>query len=503
MRSRSTNRAGATWVGSDEARWPESHRRACEASARAVSDAVPRVHHAPSAPVLRPIGAAATAATHAEPARAVLLVDVDAFREINRSRGQAAGDEVLRELSARIAGCAAGAAVARLGVDRFAVTLGEHSTAPGADQLAARLLEACTTPFSLGDGPLSLRVSIGIAAASDEVSDPQSLLRAAELAMQAQKRAGGDGSRCFEAPMLTTSIAKRDLRQQLDGALSRDELVLFYQPIFELKSGALVGWEALLRWSHPERGLLAPQSFLPSAERHGAIHAIGRWVLRSACRQLAAWRADGQGELTMSVNVAACQLWDPSFADTVAAVLEETGIPPASLELELTENVTHEDLDGIQRVLTAIAALGVRIAVDDFGACHASPSHLKALAVHTLKVDRLFTRNLGDDPQSLAFVSAMMQLARTLSLDVVFEGVEDEAQLASLRALWSTSEHDPAQRARAQGFLMGRPMPAQRATRWSRKRASRGGELSSHDAAGVSPQHTPRADVLSIGTAAG
>jgi diguanylate cyclase (GGDEF)-like protein/PAS domain S-box-containing protein len=384
----------------------------------------------------------------------VILLDMDGFKRVNDSLGHAAGDELLREAARRLkATTRVTDTVARLGGDEFAILVEEMATPARLERLAERLLAAFQPPVHVpGAGrEVTVGASIGVATAGDEDSD-ESLLRNADTAMYAAKAGGRRQWRRFDPTMHQSAVEWLELEGDLRRAVDAGALALHYQPIVALDTGRVRGVEALVRWPHPTRGLISPDRFIPIAEETGLIVPLGAWVLRAACRQAAQWTQAAGRPLTMSVNVAARQFEVPGFVDEVRAALAGSGLAPAQLKLELTEgNLVRFPGVVIER-LKALRALGVKLSIDDFGTGYSSLAQLQAFPVDEIKVDRRFVQRLGRDPRDDAFVRAIVSLGASLGLDVVAEGVETEAQRATLASQGCTA---------AQGYLFSRPQPAE------------------------------------------
>ena len=386
----------------------------------------------------------------------VLLIDIDDFKMVNDTMGHAVGDRLLREVAERLRRhCAAADLPARLGGDEFAVLLGSDDPAY-AEEAAVRILASLGVPFSVDEHQLLTNASVGLALAGPGDSADE-VLRNADIAMYAAKAGGKASWARFEPQMRNEMVNHARLGSELRNALIRDELFLLYQPVFDLASGRITGAEALVRWRHPVRGLVPPGDFVPVAEKSGLIVPLGSWVLRTACEQLAAWRAAcGEHAITeINVNVAARQLRDGGFVDEVARVLADTGLAPANLVLEVTESSVLEGRQ-VCDTLQALHELGVRLALDDFGTGQSSLSLVRAFPVDVLKLDKSFVDGISDgsDRGRLAVAAAVAQLAEYLQLSAVAEGIETEAQLARLREMGYR---------RGQGFLLARPLPADEA----------------------------------------
>jgi diguanylate cyclase (GGDEF)-like protein len=380
---------------------------------------------------------------------AVILVDLDGFKEINDTYGHATGDELLRTAADRLnANVRANDTVSRLGGDEFIVLLPRLVDDQIADTVANRILRDLAQPLVIGDTVLSIRASAGIALTRGSGTAVDNVMREADLALYQAKADGKGVARRYDPAQFAAAEQRRREEAELRRALEQDEFEVHYQPIVDLDGEHTVGVEALVRWRHPERGLLPPVAFLDMAESMGMLPRLGGWVLEQACRQAALWQRDNPG-FELNVNLSASQLGSPDLIDEVRAVLESTGLPPQLLVLELTESVALTDLAESARVLGALKTLGVRIALDDFGTGFSSLSHLGALPVDVVKIDRSFVQAMqGNSGASVA--EAVLQIARTFNLSPVAEGVEDALQAARLREL------DCAQ---AQGYHFARPMP--------------------------------------------
>jgi len=388
------------------------------------------------------------------PAVAVLLLDLDGFKLVNDSRGHDAGDELLIAVGRRIAQeLRTTDTVARLGGDEFAVLIEEAPPAAEVEAIARRLIGALGAPFLVGDRETFINASIGIALAGPERRDPTHLLQDADTALYRAKARGRASHAVFEPEMRARVIARLERETSLRGAAERGELCLYFQPQIDLAHGRLVGLEALVRWNHPEHGLLAPADFIRMAEETDLIVPVGRWTLREACRQARRWRdASPAAPLLVGVNLSPRQLAQPGLVAEVAAVLAETELPPEALELEITENAVVEPRLDAVGTIRRLRRLGVRLAIDDFGTGYSALSYLRELAVDGLKVDRSFVAALGVDPGSLPIVRAITSLGRDLRLTVTAEGVETAAQLRLLRDLAVDV---------GQGYLFSRPVPAE------------------------------------------
>ncbi len=392
---------------------------------------------------------------------AILFIDLDRFKKVNDTLGHTAGDELLLALSRRMTATLREAdIVCRLGGDEFLVVLAEPGDADAVRTVAERLLNELSAPVALGraGAPAQVSASIGVALFPEHGTDFETLVQHADLAMFRVKQQGKAGVGFFEAERDNAQLEWLVLERELAQGIDRGELRLHFQPIVDTQRGRVVGCEALLRWQHPERGLLMPDQFIAMAEQSGLVRRIGAWTLDAACAQVAAWDAAGLPPLTVAVNVSAVQVHDDSLPGQVRAAVERHGVAPARLELELTESALLSDRDGpeIDRavaLLEPLRAMGVTLALDDFGTGYSSLSYLKLLKPDKLKVDRSFVRDLPGDAGDHTLTQAIVALARALEIEVVAEGVETEAQRECLRAMgcW-----------RHQGWLYGRPVPPER-----------------------------------------
>jgi diguanylate cyclase (GGDEF)-like protein len=383
---------------------------------------------------------------------AVLFIDLDNFKDINDTLGHGAGDELLQAVAARLQGVTREAdALGRLGGDEF-VVVSEVAIEPGAAQVAERLLESLEAPFRLGSdkrNEVSVRASIGLAVGNSLTAEE--MLRNADIAMYQAKWGGKNRIAHFEATMQETMQTRVELEMDLREALSDEQFFLVYQPTIRLSEMRPTRLEALIRWRHPERGTLAPATFIPILEETGLICAVGRWVLQQSCLQGAAWQRTGFA-VTIAVNVSPRQLENERIiADTVAA-LEESGLPASSLMLEVTETALMRNTAETAERLAAIKELGVQIAIDDFGTGYSSLAHLQRLPVDVLKIDRSFVSGLSENPEGETLVHTLVQLGKALSIETCAEGIEEPRELELLRETDCDS---------GQGFLFARPLSAE------------------------------------------
>lgn len=385
---------------------------------------------------------------------ALLFLDLDNFKRVNDTLGHAAGDQLLLEAVTRLSRCMRESdTICRQGGDEFIVLLNDIPCLETVERIAGDILSHLAEPVEICGHMLNTSCSIGVAIFPEDGNDIDSLLQKADTAMYSAKDSGRNAYRFFDAQMNRQAHEHLLLQNRLHQALSRDEFSLHYQPQLEIDSGEVVGVEALLRWQSPELGEVAPARFIPVAEDSGLIVPIGAWVLEEACRQAQVWRLAGWPELSMSVNLSALQFRRPGLIETVAGALDRSGLPPHLLELELTESILLQDVEKNLELVRRLKALGVRLSIDDFGTGYSSLSYLKRFAVDRLKIDRAFVRDINLDPDDAAIVRAVIQLARSLRLGIIAEGVETQEQLAFLR-----DEGCPE----VQGFLYSRPLaPAQ------------------------------------------
>jgi diguanylate cyclase (GGDEF)-like protein/PAS domain S-box-containing protein len=390
----------------------------------------------------------------------VLFLDLDDFKLVNDTLGHAVGDELLVAVAARLrtalrdsdtVGRLDAEMVARFGGDEFVILCEGLDHEGDAVCIAERLGRELARPIVLADRELVVTASLGLALSAGERSTPDALVRDADAAMYRAKERGRGLYEIFDEATRSRVLARLGMETELRRALERDELRLFYQPIVTLQNGAIPGVEALVRWQHPDRGLIGPADFIPFAEQSTLIHSIGRWVLDEACRQAARWSRERPGlpAIAVSVNLSSRQLADRHLVTAIAATLDETGVDPGLLTLEITESLLVQDMTSAVETLEALKALGVRLSLDDFGTGYSSLSYLTALPLDVLKLDRSFVSQLGTDADP-AIVAAVCEMAVALGMTVVAEGVELPAQLAILRELGCRF---------AQGYLFARPLP--------------------------------------------
>ncbi|MDP9353562.1 MAG: EAL domain-containing protein [Chloroflexota bacterium] len=388
---------------------------------------------------------------------AVLFLDLDDLRVVNTGLGHHVGDELLTVVAERLRSCVRpGDTVSRLGGDEFAVLLEEMEEAGDAVRVAERIQQELALPADLGGYEALPSASIGIAFRSPLYGRAESLLSNAEMAMYRAKAGGKGRYKLYDGAMQMEALAQLHLQTSLRRAVERGEFRLHYQPIVSLESGRIAGFEALVRWQHPRRGLLLPGEFVPLAEETGLILPIGRWVLREACAQLRSWQTGSPGDpqLFVQINVSARQFSRPGLTEEVEAALRETGIAPRTLRLEITESVVMENAETASAILARLRALGVQVHLDDFGTGFSSLSYLHRFPFDTLKIDRSFVHGMGAGTRHSHLVRTIVELAHNLEVEVVAEGVETSGQLAEVRALGCEY---------AQGYLFSRPMEGEAA----------------------------------------
>jgi diguanylate cyclase (GGDEF)-like protein/PAS domain S-box-containing protein len=380
----------------------------------------------------------------------LLFLDIDNFKQVNDSLGHDAGDELLRLVADRVRSCVRdGDQVFRLSGDEFTVIL-NNLPVESVAAVAQRILHAIAQPVVIADHELFPSASLGIARSSQDSGDGRELLKAADMAMYAAKRDGRNTYRFFQPAMATAAEDRLRLSSDLHRAVERNELVLHYLPQVSLPGQDIVSVEALVRWQHPERGFIQPMEFIPVAEETGLIASLGAWVIEAACRDLAAWRAQGITNLRVAVNVSAAQL-KPALAGIVRGALNSSGLPATTLELEITESALM-DAHKTEPILRTLKQIGVGLAIDDFGTGYSSLSRLRALPIDMLKIDRSFVADLPDSPDAAALVRSIIRLADSLGVSTLAEGVETPAQRDHLSLQGCGM---------AAGWLWSRPVPAE------------------------------------------
>ena len=384
---------------------------------------------------------------------AVLFIDLDRFKNINDSLGHHIGDLLLKEVSSLMGSCIRrGDTLSRLGGDEFVVTLDGLNHAEDAANVARKIVGSLSRPIAVADHMLNTTCSVGISIFPIDADNGLELMKNADTAMYHAKEHGRNNFQFFSPEMNTRAVERHQLETEMRRALEGNQFVLHYQPQADIATGRLVGMEALIRWQHPERGLVPPASFIPVAEESGLIELIGRWALKTACEQNRKWQAEGLPPLKVAVNISARQFTDPrGFALEVTRLLDAIGLDPRYLELEMTESLLLKNVDENVAVLRRLGQLGTRLAVDDFGTGYSSLAYLKQLPIDTLKIDRTFVRDIEVDSDDAAIIQAIIAMAHGLDLRVTAEGVETEGQLKALRGL-GCDEY--------QGYLLAKPLPA-------------------------------------------
>ena len=386
----------------------------------------------------------------------LMFLDLDGFRHINEGLGPSGGDEILRQVAGRLSRWIDPAdTVARLASDEFAILLTEGSDRYHATAVVPEILNILAEPFIVDGQEVLVHASIGIAVFPEDGGDEFTLLKNADAAMVRAKELGGNTFQFFETGMNAKAAEYISLGQDLRHALQRDQFDLHYQPVVDLRSGQVVGAEALLRWNHPQRGLVPPDEFIGLAEESGLIEAIGEWVLRRACRQNRAWRDQGFDALRIAVNVSSRQLQRGRLISTIFSALSEAGLPPDSLGIEITESAFLADLEQTTETLRTLNTMGIAISVDDFGTGYSSLGYLRRLPLSTLKIDRSFVFDVTTSPDAAAIADTVIAMAHRLNLNVIAEGVEEEAQLRFLRDRGCEM---------MQGYYFSKPVPAEEFT---------------------------------------
>ncbi len=388
---------------------------------------------------------------------AVLFIDLDRFKVVNDSLGHDSGDHLLMQMARRLRGCLRPEdTVARLGGDEFVILFEDLVSANDGLRVAERISESMQVPFPLNGQEIFTTCSMGLALCSVADTIPSELVRDAEVAMYRAKAKGEGSIEIFDPSMNALALARFQMESELRRAIEREEFVLFYQPLISLGTGLIEGWEALVRWKHPERGMVPPLEFIPLAEETGLIVPIGKWVLQEAMRQASGWhdRFPSAPPRLMNVNISGRQFQQKELITTVTEALEASNFQASCLKLEITESVMMKDPQASLEAMKVFRGLEIHLVIDDFGTGYSSLSYLKRFPVDTLKVDKSFVDGLGKDPESTAIVGAIISLAKSLGMRVTAEGIETEAQLARLRLLNCDQ---------GQGYFFSRPLPAAQA----------------------------------------
>ncbi len=382
---------------------------------------------------------------------AVLFLDLDGFKQINDTLGHALGDKLLQQVASRLMGCVRGSdTVSRMGGDEFVVLLSEVERPEDSAITARRMLEAVSAPYSIDRHELHVTVSIGVAAYPDDGLDAETLIKNADAAMYQAKENGRHGYQFYKPAMNLRAIERQDVEDNLRRALEREEFSLHFQPKVNLHTGEIAGAEALLRWEHPTKGPMSPALFVPVAEASGLIQPIGHWVMREACRQTQEWREAGLRLPSIAVNVSAIEFASTRFLDSVFDVLNDTGLDPRALELELNEGALMKQADAANKILQALRASGVQMSVDDFGTGYSNLANLRRFPIHMLKIDQSFVREITLSKGEASVVEAVLNMAQSLNLRVVAEGVETPEELEFL-------QHHHCDE--AQGYYFSKPLP--------------------------------------------
>jgi diguanylate cyclase (GGDEF)-like protein len=387
---------------------------------------------------------------------ALMFLDLDRFKEINDSLGHEAGDDLLKKMGRRLGeSLRESDLVARLGGDEFIILLPEITEETQVTTVAGKILAAVAKPFTLAEQEFRITISIGIAMFPADGEDEQTLMKNADIAMYHAKEGGKNSFRFYSEKLNTDSLERLSLESGLRNALENNEFRLFYQSKQDMATGRMTGIEALLRWQHPDLGLIPPMQFIPLAEENGLIIPIGRWVFKTACRQNLAWQARGFPKLSMAVNISRRQFFDEDFLKDVGDALQESQMAPELLELEITESVLMHDMDRTIGILKELKQMGVRVAIDDFGTGYSSLSKLREFPLDTLKIDGSFIQNMIPHAEIKNLTTALIDLGRSLGFTVVAEGVESKEQADLLRT------HSCDQ---FQGFYINKPMPPEEFT---------------------------------------
>jgi len=395
---------------------------------------------------------------------AVLFLDLDRFKNVNDSLGHSIGDQLLIAMARRLESCIREVdMVARLGGDEFAILLDGIPNQSEATNMARRIQEKLLSPFNLSGHEVFTSTSIGISVSSTGYDHPENMLRDADTAMYRAKAQGKACYEVFDKGMHTHAVYVLQMENDLRRAIDREELRVYYQPIVSLENGNLAGFEALIRWQHPERGFINPSDFIPLAEDTGLIVPLGLWILKRACQQLCKWQwqSPANRSLFMSVNLSSKQVAQPSLVSDIREILEETHVEARHLKLEITESAVMENAEMAARILNRLKELGVQLSIDDFGTGYSSLSYLHRFPVNTLKIDRSFVGRIGEAAENIEIVRTVVSLAENMGMEVVAEGVETLSQLMQLRKLKCQY---------GQGYLFSRPVDAEMVNSWISKK---------------------------------
>ncbi|MFO0752068.1 MAG: EAL domain-containing protein [Thermodesulfovibrionales bacterium] len=382
---------------------------------------------------------------------AVFFLDLDRFKYINDTLGHDVGDRLLKKVASRLrASVRESDTVSRTGGDEFNILLTDLTHAGDIVTVARNILHAFLVPCWINGHELHVAISMGISIYPDDAQDSETLLKNADIALYHTKGHGGNNYQFYDASMNIHTLERVRLEHHLRQSLTREELMVYYQPQFSTDTRRVVCAEALVRWEHPELGILDPIRFIPLAEETGFIISIDEWVLREACAQFRQWQQEGYPDLCVTVNLSAKQFKKSDLAEKIAQILKETGLAPRHLNLEITESIAMEDLEHTIPLLRRLVGMGIGISIDDFGTGYSSLSYLKRLPVNKLKIDQSFVRDIATDPDDRSIIKAITALAQSMRLGVIAEGVETEEQLEFLRAAGCRE---------AQGYLFSRPLP--------------------------------------------
>lgn len=389
---------------------------------------------------------------------ALIYLDLDNFKSINDTLGHTAGDKLLKSVSATLLGCVRAVdTISRQGGDEFVIILMGIQTNDDINLVADKILKQIAQPISIDDQDLSISSSMGISVYPDDGNDFETLMKKSDVAMYKAKEAGKNTYRFYTNKMNEDAHERLSIRNGLQKAIENQEFVLYYQPQIHLNSGRVIGAEALIRWKHPEQGIIAPGRFISVAEESGLIVPIGDWVLQEACNQISKWVQAGWRECVIAVNLSEVQFRRSDIEQTVKNAINKAGITPASLELELTESILIQDTENVLNVLQRLKILGICLSIDDFGTGYSSLSYLKRFAVDKLKIDQSFVRDMQHDPNDAAIVKAIIQMAQSLNLKTIAEGVETENMINLLQQLHCDE---------VQGYFYAKPMPAEEFLRY-------------------------------------
>lgn len=397
------------------------------------------------------------------PYYAVLFCDIDRFKIVNDSLGHPIGDQLLLIVGRKLIDCVRpGDTVARLGGDEFAILVEDIGDLAHAVDVAERVKRILSIPLNIKGNQIFTSLSIGIAIGAERYERPEQALRDADIAMYEAKDRGNASYEIFDAKMHANILDRMQLETDLRGAVDRNELILYYQPIVDLKTQRLTGFEALVRWHHPKRGLIYPMEFIPLSEETGLINHIGDWILHEACRELKRLQARYplQRPLTMSINISMKQFVQQNLAGRVSEFLKETGLDPRTLALEITESMIMANLDAAVETMERLREMGIQLHIDDFGTGHSSLSYLHRFPVNALKIDRSFISKLTADGTNKEIITSVISLAKNLNIDVIAEGVEMDHQLSNIKELNCGY---------CQGFLIARPMAMDDIDAWIRE----------------------------------